>query len=69
MNCPWCEQPNMLGMNGFCSEECQELAGKDYDKYINWYNDYMAGFDVPSFEKITARPKRKFDRDGKREDQ
>ena len=58
MNCPWCDQPSMAGMNGFCSVECQQEADREYELYLDWYNDYMSGYDVPSFEKITKRKRR-----------
>jgi len=61
VNCPWCDQPSMLGLNGFCSEECNDAAGQDYELYLTWYNDYMAGYEVPAFEKIRKKPKRKED--------
>lgn len=57
MNCPWCEQPSALGMNGFCSVECQAEANAEYELYLDKYNDYMAGYDV-TFEKMKRKPRR-----------
>lgn len=54
MNCPWCEQPSAMNMNGFCSVECRDEAGYEYEKYLDKFNDYMAGYPV-TFEKIKRK--------------
>lgn len=56
MNCPWCDQPSALGLNGFCSVECRDEAGYEYEKYLDKFNDYMAGYPV-TFEKMKRKPK------------
>jgi hypothetical protein len=48
-----------MGLDGFCSTECRDEAGYEYEKYLDKFNDYMAGYPV-TFEKIQRK---------KREDQ
>jgi len=43
----------------FCSEECKQALADDFELYLDWYNDYMSGYDVPSFEKISKKRKPK----------
>lgn len=56
MNCPWCDQPSAMDMDGFCSAECKAEAGYEYEQYLSKFNDYMAGYDV-TFEKIKRKKK------------
>ena len=60
MQCEWCGNVFYLeeGSIDFCSNACAKAAGKEYELYLDWYNDYMSGYDVPSFEKITKRKRR-----------
>ena len=63
MECLWCG--DIIQGDGvkpdFCSNVCANAAGQDYELYLTWYNDYMSGYEVPAFEKIRKKPKRKED--------
>jgi hypothetical protein len=43
-----------MNMDGFCSTECRDEAGYEYEKYLDKFNDYMAGYPV-TFEKIKRK--------------
>jgi len=45
-----------MGMQGFCSKECLDEAGYEYEIYLDKFNDYMAGYPV-TFEKIKRKKK------------
>jgi len=57
VECPWCEQMLITEVQGFCSKKCMEAAGYEYEKYLDKFNDYMAGYPV-TFEKMKKRPKK-----------
>lgn len=56
MECPWCDNiiQGVGTSEGFCSKECLEEAGHEYEKYLDKFNDYMAGYPV-TFEKIRRK--------------
>ncbi len=54
--CPWCDHISELKYQGFCSKECLDDAGHEYEKYLDKFNDYMAGYPV-TFEKIRRKKK------------
>lgn len=64
MECSYCG--NIIQGDGvvpeFCSNVCAQAAGQEYELYISWYNDYMAGYDVPTFEKIIKRKPKEEDK-------
>ena len=53
--CAHCDINEAIDGSEFCSPECDKDFCEDYELYLEWYNDYMAGYDVPSFEKIIKR--------------
>ena len=61
--CVHCLSNEAIEGSDFCSPECdkdwcedEEIAAeKELERYLSWYNDYMAGYDVPSYEKIRKR--------------
>ncbi len=59
MECLWCN--NIIQGNGisegFCSTECRDAAGHEYEQYLDKFNDYMAGYPV-TFEKMKRKPKK-----------
>jgi len=59
VECPWCG--NIIQgdgvKEGFCSKECMDKAGYEYEKYLDKFNDYMAGYPV-TFEKMKRKPKK-----------
>ena len=57
MECPWCNHYSELKYQGFCSTDCRDAAGSEYEKYLDKFNDYMAGYPV-TFEKMKKKPKR-----------
>jgi len=64
--CKWCTNNIPIEGSEFCSPECDKdwcesqeaKAELELERYLEWYNDYMAGYDVPSYEKIRKRNKR-----------
>lgn len=62
--CIVCESQAIEGSK-YCGPECSvthgeilDIKAEELERYLEWYNDYMAGYDVPSYEKIRKRNKR-----------
>lgn len=56
MYCKFCNQLYMdNGAGEYCSTECKVDYQTEQNNYLDWYDIYMTGADIPVYEKIKRK--------------